>query len=155
MLCVTVRVYGKIRVGGQVGHGPGVRYGGQMSRVLDVQGVNGPRFSPGCRTRHRLSLLFHDGGSSRGNAENAGLENAGLENTGTSCVWVAKCNIINVRGHVRVNVTAGRGGPAYTAGGNSKRQLKLTRSNSAVRSPRNYHIPSGLFLPKIIKVTVF
>ena len=44
-----------------------------------------------------------------GDAENAGLENAGLENAGTSCVWVAKCNIINVRGHVRVNVTAGRG----------------------------------------------
>ena len=40
-----------------------------------------------------------------GDAENAGLENAGLENAGTSCVWVAKCNIINVRGHVRVNVT--------------------------------------------------
>ena len=32
-------------------------------------------------------------------------ENAGLENAGTSCVWVAKCNIINVRGHVTVNVT--------------------------------------------------
>ena len=46
-----------------------------------------------------------------GDAENAGLENAGLENAGTSCVWVAKCNIINVRGHVRVNVTAGRGDP--------------------------------------------
>ena len=45
----------------------------------------------------------------RGDAENAGLENAGLENAGTSCVWVAKCNIINVRGHVRVNFTAGRG----------------------------------------------
>ena len=42
-----------------------------------------------------------------GDAENAGLENAGLENAGTSCVglWVAKCNIINVRGHVRVSVT--------------------------------------------------
>jgi len=39
-----------------------------------------------------------------GDAENAGLEKAGLENAGTSCVWVAKCNIINVRGHVRVNV---------------------------------------------------
>ena len=38
--------------------------------------------------------------------ENAGLENSGLENAGTSCAWVAKCNIINVRGHVRVNVTA-------------------------------------------------
>ena len=48
-------------------------------------------------------------GSHDGDAENAGLENAGLENAGTSCVWVAKCNIINVRGHVRVNVTAGRG----------------------------------------------
>ena len=35
----------------------------------------------------------------------AGVEKAGLENTGTSCEWVAKCNIINVRGHVRVNVT--------------------------------------------------
>ena len=35
----------------------------------------------------------------------AGVEKAGLENAGTSCVWVAKCNIINVRGHVRVNVT--------------------------------------------------
>ena len=46
-----------------------------------------------------------------GDAENAGLENAGLENAGTSCVWVAKCNIINVRGHVRVNVTTGRGDP--------------------------------------------
>jgi len=46
-----------------------------------------------------------------GDAENAGLENAGLENAGTSCVWVAKCTIINVRGHVRVNVTAGRGDP--------------------------------------------
>ena len=41
----------------------------------------------------------------------AGVEKAGLENAGTSCVWVAKCNIINVRGHVRVNVTAGRGDP--------------------------------------------
>jgi len=33
------------------------------------------------------------------------LEKAGLENAGTSCVWVAKHNIINVRvvrGHVRV-----------------------------------------------------
>ena len=39
----------------------------------------------------------------------AGVEKAGLENAGTSCAWVAKCNIINVRGHVRVNVTAGRG----------------------------------------------
>jgi len=47
----------------------------------------------------------------RGDAENAGLENAGLENAGTSCVWVAKYNIISVRGHVRVNVTAGRGDP--------------------------------------------
>ena len=47
----------------------------------------------------------------QGDAENAGLEKAGLENAGTSCVWVAKCNIINVRGHVRVNVTAGRGDP--------------------------------------------
>ena len=46
-----------------------------------------------------------------GDAENAGLENAGLENAGTSCVWIAKCNIVNVRGHVRVNVTAGRGDP--------------------------------------------
>ena len=27
------------------------------------------------------------------------MEKAGLENAGTSCVWVAKCNIINVRGH--------------------------------------------------------
>ena len=35
----------------------------------------------------------------------AGVEKKGLENAGTSCVWVAKCNIINVRGHVRVNVT--------------------------------------------------
>ena len=35
----------------------------------------------------------------------AGVEKEGLENAGTSCVWVAKCNIINVRGHVRVNVT--------------------------------------------------
>ena len=87
------------------------------------------RVSPrGSRTRHRLSLLFHDGGSSRGNAENAGLENAGLKDTGTSCVWVAKCNIINVRGHVRVNVTAGRGGPAYTAGGNSKRNDEETQT---------------------------
>ena len=41
----------------------------------------------------------------------AGVENAGLENAGTSCVWVAKCNIINVPGHVRVNVTVGRGDP--------------------------------------------
>ena len=41
----------------------------------------------------------------------AGVEKAGLENAGTSCVWVAKCNIVNVRGHVRVNVTAGRGDP--------------------------------------------
>ena len=41
----------------------------------------------------------------------AGVEKAGLENAGTSCVWVAKCNIINVRGHVRVNITAGRGDP--------------------------------------------
>ena len=40
-----------------------------------------------------------------------GVEKAGLENAGTSCAWVAKCNIINVRGHVRVNVTAGRGDP--------------------------------------------
>jgi len=34
-----------------------------------------------------------------------GVEKAGLENAGTSCVWVAKHNIINVhvvRGHVRV-----------------------------------------------------
>jgi len=40
-----------------------------------------------------------------------GVEKAVLENAGTSCTWVAKCNIINVRGHVRVNVTAGRGDP--------------------------------------------
>jgi len=40
-----------------------------------------------------------------------GVEKAGLENAGTSCAWVAKCNIINVRGHVRVNVTAGRRDP--------------------------------------------
>ena len=40
-----------------------------------------------------------------------GVEKAGLENAGTSCAWVAKCNIINIRGHVRVNVTAGRGDP--------------------------------------------
>ena len=39
----------------------------------------------------------------------AGVEKAGLENAGTSYAWVSKCNIINVRGHVRVNVTAGRG----------------------------------------------
>ena len=51
------------------------------------------------------------GGRQQGDAENAGLEKAGLENAGTSCVWAAKCNIINVRGHVRVNVTAGRGDP--------------------------------------------
>ena len=44
-----------------------------------------------------------------GDAENAGLEKSGLENAGTSCAWVAKYNIINVRGHVRANVTAGRG----------------------------------------------
>jgi len=41
----------------------------------------------------------------------AGVEKAGLENAGTSCAWVAKCNIINVRGHLRINVTAGRGDP--------------------------------------------
>ena len=40
-----------------------------------------------------------------------GMEKAGLENARTSRAWVAKCNIINVRGHVRVNVTAGRGDP--------------------------------------------
>jgi len=40
-----------------------------------------------------------------------GVEKSGLENAGTSCAWVAKCNIINVRGHVRANVTAGRGDP--------------------------------------------
>jgi len=40
-----------------------------------------------------------------------GVEKAGLENAGTSCAWVAKCNIINLRGHVRVNVTVGRGDP--------------------------------------------
>ena len=40
-----------------------------------------------------------------------GVEKAGLENAGTPCAWVAKCNIINVRGHVRVNVNAGRGDP--------------------------------------------
>ena len=40
-----------------------------------------------------------------------GVEKAELENAGTSRAWVAKCNIINVRGHVRVNVTAGRGDP--------------------------------------------
>jgi len=39
------------------------------------------------------------------------MEKAGLEKAGTSCAWVAKCNIINVRGHVRVNVTAGGGEP--------------------------------------------
>jgi len=64
-------------------------------------------------------------GGSHGDAENAGLEvrtgkhgtkfpgveKAGLENAGTSCAWVAKCNIINVRGNVKVNVTAGRGDP--------------------------------------------
>jgi len=75
---------------------------------------------------------------SNGGTENAGLEKSGLENAGTSCAWVAKCDIINVRVHVKVNVTAEWGGPAYTAGGNSKRQLKLTRSNSAGRSPGNY-----------------
>ena len=37
------------------------------------------------------------------------MEKAGLENAGTSCAWVSKCNIISVRGHVRVDVTAGRG----------------------------------------------
>ena len=35
-----------------------------------------------------------------------GTKFPGVENAGTSCAWVAKCNIINVRGHVRVNVTA-------------------------------------------------
>ena len=38
-----------------------------------------------------------------------GTKFPGVENAGTSCAWVAKCNIINVRGHVRVNVTAVRG----------------------------------------------
>ena len=33
---------------------------------------------------------------SYGATENAGMENAGPENTGTSCVWVARRNIINV-----------------------------------------------------------
>ena len=42
-----------------------------------------------------------------GGTENAGLEKSGLENAGTPCAWVAKCNIINVRGHVRVNVIDG------------------------------------------------
>jgi len=37
----------------------------------------------------------------------SGVEKAGLENAGTSCARVAK----NVLGHVRVNVTAGRGDP--------------------------------------------
>jgi len=55
----------------------------------------------------KLDMDTHE----HGDAENAGLENAGLENAGTSCLWVAKCNIINVRGHVRVNVTEGRGDP--------------------------------------------
>ena len=40
-----------------------------------------------------------------------GVEKTGLENAGTSCAWIAKCNIINVRGHVRVNVNAGRRDP--------------------------------------------
>jgi len=40
-----------------------------------------------------------------------GVEKAGLENAGTSCAWVVKCSIINVNGHVRVNVTVGRGDP--------------------------------------------
>jgi len=60
--------------------------------------------------------------------EKAGLENKGPNfqgwksrdwNAGTSCAWVAKCNIINVRGHVRANVTAGRGTRVHC-----RRQLK-------------------------------
>jgi len=39
--------------------------------------------------------------------QSAWVEIAGLENAGTPCAWVAKCNIINVRGHVRVNVIDG------------------------------------------------
>ena len=34
-----------------------------------------------------------------------------MENEGIPCAWVAKRNVMNVRGHVRVNVTAGRGDP--------------------------------------------
>jgi len=78
--------------------------------------VCGPTCTSACIFRQRCWLAARRDirlwmGGCEGDAENAGLENAGLENAGTSCVWVAKCNIINVRGHVRANVTAGRGDP--------------------------------------------
>ena len=60
------------------------------------------------------SGLENMGPNSRGGKDRTkfpGVEKAELENAGTSRAWVAKCNIINVRGHVRVNVTAGRGDP--------------------------------------------
>jgi len=87
------------------------------------------------RSIHKVDLSRFLGGTENGGLEKSGLENvgpnrrggkdrtgkhgtkfpgvekAGLENAGTSCAWVAKCNIINVCGHVRVNVTAGRGDP--------------------------------------------
>ena len=50
-----------------------------------------------------------------GDAENAGLENAGLENAGTSCVWVAKCNIINVRGHEDTDAVVDAGAATVNA----------------------------------------
>jgi len=74
-------------------------------------------------------------GLTSGDAENAGLENAGLENAGTSCVWVAKCNIINVRGHVRVNVTAGRGDPRYRV--HCRRQFKAATETYEIQLCRS------------------
>ena len=90
--------------------------------------------------------------------ENAGLENSGLENAGTSCAWVAKCNIINVRGHVRVNVTAylsisrsidgGRAfppwkfGPAFFSPVNSTPAIWSHVFQSCVFHPRIFHGPA-------------
>ena len=39
----------------------------------------------------------------------------GLENAGTACVWVAKCNIINVRGHEDTDAVVDAGAATVNA----------------------------------------
>jgi len=86
------------------------------SAALDSEYKNGiGKLLPGdrCRMLLRCMATNHPASASLlliwwicrriGTTENAGMENAGLENTGTSCVWIARRNIINVvRGCVRV-----------------------------------------------------
>ena len=63
-----------------------------------------------------------------------GTKFPGVENAGTSCAWVAKCNIINVRGHVIVNVTAVWGGPAYI---HCRRQFKAATETYEIQLCRS------------------